>query len=84
MADKENDIDELAEYFSSKENCYMDMRHVRNLYNTRTTEDQAKQAYKSLHLMIIHCPAEIIGSVEATIIEFEFRMAHMGFKLINN
>jgi len=68
-------------YFSSKENCYMDMRYVRNLYNTRTTEEQAKAANKALHLMIIYCPSELIGMVEATIHEFEWRMNYVGLNI---
>ena len=73
--------DAIAEQFDTKEKCYQAMRDVRDLYNTRTTEPQAKAANKALHLMIVYCPAEVVGMVEATIHEFEFRMAHMGFDI---
>jgi len=73
--------DAISEQFDTKEKCYQAMRDVRDLYNTRTTEPMAKAANKALHLLIVYCPPEIIGQVEATIMEFEFRMAHMGFDI---
>ena len=78
MADECVDI---SKNFDTKEKCFQAMGDVRKLYNTRTTEPQAKAANKALHLMVVYCPVEIIGMVEATIQEFEWRMNHMGFDI---
>ncbi|MCH9712672.1 MAG: hypothetical protein K0U20_08630 [Proteobacteria bacterium] len=68
----------IDEYYKIPENVFRDLGETRNLFNTQTTEAEAKNGYKALMLMRLYCPAECEAAVDSTIAEFEFRMSYLG------
>ena len=70
-------MDELAEYYKVRENCFADICTARQAFgNTNTTEAQYNQMEKGLGLMYLHCPEDIQGAVLATIEEAERRRGY--------
>ena len=72
--------DELIEYYSDKENCFADIREARKAFgNTKTTVEQYDALEKGLGIMMLWCPEEIKGIVEATLFEAEWRRPYFNF-----
>lgn len=75
-----NTSDPLIEYYADKENCFTDIREARKVFgSTLTTEEQYDALEKGLVIMFIHCPEEIQGIVEATIVEAGMRKPYFNF-----
>ena len=73
--------DPIHEYFQDKENCYTDLLLARKAFgSTQTTEDQYDQMEKTLGIMFLHCPEEIMGIVEATRWEATIRRPYFNFQ----
>ena len=73
--------DPIHEYFQVKENCYTDIKLARDAFgSTLTTEDQYDQLEKTLGIMYLHCPTEIMSIVEATIREAGWRRPYFNFQ----
>ena len=72
--------DELVEYYSDKKNCFADICQARKAFgSTETTVEQYDAMEKGLGIMLLWCPEEIRGIVEATLFEAEARRPYFNF-----
>jgi len=80
MSDPHQTSDPIHEYYSVKENCFTDICEARKAFgSTLTTEEQYDAMEKGLGIMFLHCPEEISGIVEATIMEADMRRHYFNF-----
>jgi hypothetical protein len=75
-----NTSDPLIEYYSNKENCFVDIRAARKAFgSTKTTEEEYDAMEKGLGIMYLYCPEDTQNIVEATISEATWRRLYFNF-----
>lgn len=72
---------DIGEHYRVTQNCYDDLIVLRNAWGvTSFGLDQAKQAWKTLIIMYLHCPERIRFIVQSHIDEFQRRMELIGIQ----
>lgn len=67
---------EVRDYYSNKDNCIKDLALARKVWgSTKSTEQEWEGVERGLGFMVLYCPEELSGVVNAHFDEFVWRYA---------